>query len=54
MLRKRKKIDKEAVEAGGFATKQMGLVKSREKRKKKKKDQTGRRVNINQNAIPSI
>lgn len=50
--KKKEKKDKGAVEAGRFATKQMGLGKSREKRKKMTSDR--KRVNINQNAIPSI
>lgn len=48
-----KKKYKAAVEADRFAIKQMGLLKSEEKRKKMTSDRS-KRVNINKNAIPTI
>lgn len=50
IAKKKLKKYKGAVEAGGFATKQMGLGKS----EKKVIADRGKRVNINQNTIPSI
>ena len=51
LKKKKKNKTKEQLKAGRFATKQMGLGESKEKRKKFTSD-SGKGVNINQNAIP--